>query len=143
MRSDITDFTRRLSAIDGSEIGLIVAVATDLRRGIQRRLGWDLLDPLALIAMHPTASYDLVKLTQEFQKNGQQHLAAGMMVWVHTVRAAGEIDLRQCGRDLWRQLERGFRHAEASAEGYYDLTGAALDTSGCNLFPLGMTPDPE
>lgn len=141
-KREIDDFISRLRAMDGSEIGFVVAMATHVRHELEAGSGWDLLDPITLNVLHPMASYEIAKFIQDLQKAGAQPVAAGAMVWLHTVRAAGELDMRQSGRDMWRQLERGFVHVNEAADGHFELIGALLKTSGANLFPNGLTPEP-
>lgn len=64
------------------------------------------------------------------------------MVWLHTFRSAARLELRSLGREMWKELERGFPYIEESAMLFWELTGRKLDIDGATSFPIGLTPDP-
>ncbi|NTI22280.1 hypothetical protein G6M87_10470 [Rhizobium rhizogenes] len=141
-KKELTEFVDRLRAMDGSEIGLVVAIGTDRRHKLKEVLGWDMLEPALLERSEPFAAMQLNKLIRQMQVDKKPLVAAGLLIWIHTLRAANSLDLRQQGREMWRQLERGFPHAYASAEGFYDLGGPELNLDNYQIFPSGLTPDP-
>ena len=59
------------------------------------------------------------------------------MVWLHTMRAAARLELRPLGRDMWRELARGFPYVEESVEEWSMLTDDTLDMSRATEFPKG------
>jgi hypothetical protein len=141
---DLEQFTARLSAMDSYEIGMIVAVATDRRHKLGELYGWDMLDPLSVEKLDPYAAVKLSRIIKQVQSDGHTIVAAGLMVWIHTLRAGTSLDLRILGRRLWSQLSRGFPHA-IDAELSLDNTrrdGIILNMQGYDQFPIGLTPLP-
>jgi len=136
-RKDLEDFLLRLRAMDGEEIGHLVAVATHVRHKIEAK-GHSLLDPLS---NEPWITAGLSKHTVQLQKEGDLVTAAGLMVWVHTLRAGSHLEIRQLGRNMWRELERGFPHVEDAALGAVVTLGVELNTDGSDSIPLGLNPE--
>ena len=68
--------------------------------------------------------------------------SVGLAVWVHTLRAITEIDLRGLGREMWKELERGFSHAKQGKDDMFVMTGVEIDLSNLGKFPTGLTPQP-
>jgi len=141
-RKEITRFTDALRAMDSEEIGALVATATDLRHTIAAGGGLDLLDPRTVEAIRPTAAQDLNRQIRRMQARNSQEVAAAIMVWLHTIRAANNPDLRMLGREMWRQLERGFPKVEQAAADLQVVGIRHLNIEGYSVFPLGLSPDP-
>jgi len=91
-----------------------VACATDWRHKLHDE-GCDLLDPSICLAKDPMITFRLSNAIGKLQRSGNPQLAAGLMVWVHTLRAMTRPELRTLGRAMWRELERGFPHVEEAA----------------------------
>lgn len=140
-RKELTDFVQNLRAMDGTEIGMVLAMATAYRHDLARR-GVDLLQPAILLAADPGITFTLARTIQQHQKHGEMSLSAALMVWVHTLRATSRLELRQLGRDMWRELERGFPHAIENSMSLMALTGQTANIEGYDQFPDGLTPDP-
>ncbi len=143
IRREMDEFVGRLRALDASELGMIVACAADQRHRLERFFPINLLAPSATIVSVPEAPVELRKLIAAAQHRGDFVAAAGLMVWLHTLRAMLDIDLRQGGRDMWRELARGFPHCEDAAHGVFDLTGMIYEIAGYDLFPDGLSPTPR
>jgi hypothetical protein len=137
----MSEFITGLRSADGEELGLVVAIATHLRNGMEEK-GLIISDPIVFTSTHPYFTYEMSKTVIKLQKEGKLQLAAGWMVWVHTLRAGTRLELRQFGRDMWRELARGFPHVETAAITWGALQGVELDTRGAAEFPKGLTPDP-
>lgn len=142
-RREIASFVTNMRAMDGAEIGLVAACANHQRLLILEAKGWDLRYP-ALLADHP-ANVPLVigNVIRDLQRQGKQPLAAGMMVWLHTVRSMQWLELRQLGRDMWGELARGFPYVEESANSFFELTGYRFETDDACDFPDGLSPMPR
>ncbi|EBX2183591.1 hypothetical protein E1A40_08750 [Salmonella enterica subsp. enterica serovar Aba] len=138
---EICDFISRLKAMDSEEIGLVVATATNARHVLEQE-GHDLMNPTVYLALRPEFTFSLSQTAIKFQKDGNYILAAALMVWIHTFRSGDRLELRQYGRDMWRELERGFPFVEDAALGYLQVTGIHLDYSDAEAFPSGLTPTP-
>ncbi len=100
------------------------------------------MEPGIVLASHPQA---LEKLEQEINalELGDSHAEAlPLRVWYYSLLAIKVPTLRQYGRDLWRQLERGFKYVDK--EQLNNLSDSRNEASTTNIpgFPKGLTPDP-
>ncbi|WP_395077506.1 hypothetical protein [Hyphococcus sp.] len=138
---EIKNFLTGLASADGSELGLVVASASDWRHNFLA-LGIDLRYPAICLAKDPTITFQITRTIQDLQKSGQQHKCVGLMVWVHSLRAMSRPELRKYGREIWRELSRGFPHTVESAYGAGEILGMDFQTLGHDEFPDGLTPDP-
>jgi len=137
-KKELGEFLNRLRAMDGEELGLVVACATD-RRHLLEAQGHMVSDPIVYVAENPQFLAQLSQVTVEYQRQGRLVLAAAMMVWVHTLRAGLQGELRPYGRDMWRELQRGFPYVEeAAVHAAVDLK-LILDTTGFDDVPKGLT----
>ena len=139
---EISDFNLNLSRMNSDEIGMGVAQATHIRHNFQERLGVNLLEPSVALLQDASLPLAINKTIQEFQKNGNMTDAAGMMIWLHTLRSMGEFEVRPHGRELWKQLARGFPHVTESALNFEMVSGVALNFEGYNEIPQGLEPNP-
>jgi len=138
---EIRAFVENLRVMDGDELGMVVACATDCRNRIGDK-GFNLLEPALCRAKDPMIAFQLSSELNALQRAGNSLQVAGLMVWVHTLRATDRLELRSHGRNMWRELSRGFPHVEDGAIGARLMTGMRLDTRGSDQFPSGLTPDP-
>ncbi len=138
---EINDFVNRLKAMDGAEIGLIVATATHVRHLLELE-GHIMMDPIVYSSLNPAFTFSLSKTVISLQKENNLAMSAAVIVWVHTFRAASRSEIRQQGRDMWRELERGFPYVFDAVMGFHELTGNYLDYTDAESFPIGLTPDP-
>lgn len=129
-----------LNAMDTSELGLPVAMATSCRHVIARTYGIDPIFPALILVKNPLASYHCVKMIQNLQRENNQQVAAGLMVWAHTFRAMDDLELRPLGRSMWSRLALGFPFVESAAADYYAMTGTVLDISSYDQIPDGLGP---
>lgn len=141
-KAELEAFINNLKGLDSHEISSIVALATDGRHKLEEMYGWDFLDPVLLEASDPYVTMKINQLIRQMQKQGDTVDAAALMVWLHTLRSATTLELRMLGRELWRQLERGFATCVDTAADMSEVIGTPLNTEGYNQFPAGLTPDP-
>ena len=142
-KKEIARFIDNIKAMDGSEVGSILATATHIRNQLIDQYDWDLQDPILLCFTKPNIAIEINQLIKAFQENDDTVSAAGMMVWLFTVRAAMSPDIRGLGRELWGQLERGFDHVEEARIQILSLGGKIIDIDGYEKFPIGMEPTPK
>lgn len=140
---ELEKFVSNLRALDGAEVGMIVALATRQRHILAVEYGWFLLDPFVTLQRDPGAAITLNALIRAAQRRGQEPLAAGMMVWLHSLRAMQSPELRQGGRDLWRQLQRGFPYCDQAQDEFYAVSGEVMNLHDHDQIPIGLTPDPK
>lgn len=141
-RKELEHFLEGLRGADSDDIGLIVACATDWRHRLAVG-GCDLRFPAVCLLSDSTITFKLVKQIQALQKQGLPHLAVGLMVWVHSLRAMTRPELRRLGREMWKELSRGFDCAEEKAIGAASLIGVKYRTDDCDCIPDGLTPEPK
>lgn len=141
-KSEMVAFVEGLRAADSSEVGPILAIATHCRHDLFDNFGWQLLDPIVAEQLHPAITIELGSLIRQHQKARSTIYASGLMVWLFSVRAANIIELRQVGRDMWGQLERGLPFVHQATADLFRATGFALTIDGCEEIPLGLTPEP-
>jgi hypothetical protein len=131
-----------LAALDSSEVAGILVMAMHFRNTLLGNGGPDLLFPFVAIKNDPMIAIKLNKQLQELQNENLFSVASGAIVWLFTIRAAFEPELRDLGRQLWTQLERGFPSANDAVIGFHELTGVTLDVIDIGCFPDGFTPVP-
>jgi len=135
------DWIKNLSALDSEEVAGILVMAMSFRNILRQTNNIDLMLPFLAINQEPTIAIMLNRQLQELQKEKLFSIASGAIVWLFTIRAAFEPSLRDLGRQLWRELARGFLKANESAEGLFELTGEMPDITDIGRFPDGFTPD--
>jgi hypothetical protein len=136
---ELKSFVDNLRAMDGQELGLVVATATHIRHQCEK-LGYPVFNLWTDEIKNCDLAIALNRIIKEKQKKGQLTDAAALMIWLHSVRARQRLELRQLGRDMWRELERGFPWAENHP--VFLLTNVDCNLNGFNDFPPGLTPYP-
>jgi hypothetical protein len=138
---EMAHFVDMLRAMDGPELGHVVAIATHMRHALELE-GHNVLDPIIYTGQNVGFPLFLSRTIAEAQKQGRTQDAAALMVWLHTARAGVRLELRNLAREMWRQLERGFPHVNESTLGFERTVGSPLNTQGATQFPSGLTPNP-
>ena len=136
-------FREKLSAEDSDEIGLVVACAANVRNQYRKQFGVDLNYPSQALHLDDLLPVKLARAIKESQKSGRYVDAASFMVWLHTLRAFNDHNIRNEVRGIWKQMERGFASAESQAENFYLLYGVELEIDGYQFFPDGLAPTPR
>ncbi len=139
-RKEMDLYLTVLSAMPGSELGMLLASATDLKNEMVRNGVADVSAPYILTEKMPLITFEFSKRVIRLQKKRRFEDAAALMVWVHTLRAASRPELRGLGRNMWGELERGFPFVLSAAEGVYDLMGVQFNVDGFDEFPIGLEP---
>jgi hypothetical protein len=140
--AETDEWIEKLKYLDTSEIATIVLVANHQRIQLSQMWGIDLSVPHMALVQRPNLRIELHQLIVSLQHQNQAFMASGVMVWLHTTRAASDPTFRRSGRELWRQLERGFPYVHEAALSLTRIGLPLLDTSGASTIPYGMTPDP-
>ena len=139
MQEDINRFILGLRGGSPSEIGTVVVFANQWRNQLEERFNWDLSYPNLVAAKDISSTIRLNQMVRAAQKE-QSAGAAGLMVWLHTLRASDTPELRLLGREMWAQLARGIPHAKDAAEGIFDVFGVRMDTTGVERIPENLGP---
>ncbi len=140
--AEVVEWTKFLKSADSDNIGLIVAVAAQLRNGWLIDDKVDLLLPHVVIHQDPFVGIKLSYKIKMLQKANNQAVACGYFPWLFTVRACFNLALLAETRELWRELERGFPHIISASRGHEEMFNVTLDVQRATEFPQGFTPDP-
>ncbi|QHA83566.1 hypothetical protein E3Z27_18725 [Pseudomonas mediterranea] len=138
---EIFSFTAQLRQMDADEIGMVVALATDARNRLEEA-GFILSDPIGAYTLKPETPAALHGMILSLQAEGKLQEAAALMVWLHTARVGARIELRPLAREMWRQLERGFPHAQEASRSLMRTLFRSIRLDGYDQFPKGLSPDP-
>jgi hypothetical protein len=139
-KREIDPWLDNLRSVNGDEVGTLLAVATHIRHGLELRLGVDLLDPILTHTAKPDLIFELHRIVKHCQSTGQQSDAAGVMVWLFTLRCGAALELRQRGRELWKELQRGYPHVKEAADSLGALSGKTINIDGFDRVPIGLEP---
>jgi trehalose-6-phosphatase len=122
--------------LKGAEIearAMVVAAATDFRNVMMQ-------SPAFL--KEQAAGSEVMFLHDAYraaQKSGSPQIAAGIAVWIHTVRAEKELSNRHIAREMWSLLAASFDEVEDAAESLQMFMGGRpLDIGGYDRIPLGF-----
>ncbi len=98
---------RYLAMLKGANAAVIdmVAISTMLWAARMQQRGTDLYDVALWIDEEPTMAFALGKLIKNVQGTDPGD-ANGLMVWLHTVRAAQWPELKHTARLIWHELQR-------------------------------------
>lgn len=155
MRRAALDLTKQIDvyrAMDDDGLALILVVATYARiqlalQGVLREGSLDgsrerkVEDALAVMPIG--------RRIKKAQRKGNFVAAAGLLVWLHSLRALNAAELRDLGRLMWRELARGFPHIENALQRADQMFGTPLSKSDvlsldCYTFiPNGLDQKPQ
>ncbi len=146
-KKEVRDFVNGLGEMTDNDMGVIVAVVTVLRVNMEKEgyLQKDLFGDTPLPSARTLGQYqmDLNKLARDFNRKGQPTDAIATMVISYTLRSLNVLELRDEGRELWRQLKRGFGHVEqALIDGEKNKGEAFLKSvwTEWKQIPVGLEP---
>lgn len=105
---ELQDFMTYLKSLDNETLGLTVVLATLARQQIKEEMGLDVINPEQSIKSSPKIIYTLSSYTEKLQKEGNLAMAGAYMVWVHTLRASVNPQLRDEMKAAWLLLREGF-----------------------------------
>lgn len=139
---EMDEYVEMLSALDGSEVAGLLAMAVHLRNGMLSD-GVDLADPAAAEALKPGLTLMIAEKVQKFRRMGEFARANGPLIWLFSLVASQDPRRRWGGRRLWKELMRGFPHLEEAKEDLETMLGIVADVSGADQVPKGLAPEPE
>tara|TARA_B110000208_G_scaffold183772_1_gene236840 strand:- start:542 stop:1000 length:459 start_codon:yes stop_codon:yes gene_type:complete len=129
-------FVSPMRGFDGSEMGAVVYSTYKFSDLLREQFGWDIFYPHLVLSTDNFAVMKVGKIIKQLQSEGNMGFAAGGLVWLHTLRAAQNPELRLAAREIWHNLRRGFSHARSFASD----VGDPLFCIG-KQFPDGFTPE--
>ena len=144
-REDLESFIFSLKGVSDEELGMVVAGATVIRLQLGRTGS---LPEYALALPSPdddtaTIQYHLGRLVRELQKTNETAKAAGVMVWLHSMRALTYPEVRILGRQMWKELQRGIPYAPEALEDFAAVTDWAVPKeahSSYDFIPQDLAP---
>lgn len=135
-RKELETFLAGLRFMSDAEMAELIVFATHTRHGLERS-GHNVLDPLTLNVTKPQVLPELIKLIQQFKAKGNEPAAAALMVWAHSLRAALRGELLPIGREMWRELARGFAGVANATQAVRQRVGTDVDVSDASKIPAG------
>lgn len=140
-KKELLKYQNVISSMDDEELGATLAMAANFRNNFLKRTGLDLANPIVAIESDPKIYYELVQFAAEWKKQKKLSEAASSTLWVQTLHAASDPVLRKYGRNLWKELARGFAHVAEASEELYLAQRKELELDGATSFPNGFTPN--
>jgi hypothetical protein len=114
-RGDIEEFISILKEQPDEMVGTFVALAAVMRITLEKggSLPYGILESEVYerTGKAPKAAVHLRRLIARFQKGGQAHIAAPVMVWLHSLTTIFIPEITCLGQEMWVELRRGFPHA--------------------------------
>jgi hypothetical protein len=145
-RVGLERFVASLRSQPENEIAMVVVVAAAIRVKL-RDAGHLPDDALQATSMHEyeqaTVQQRVSRLVQKFQTDSEYIDAAGAMVWLHTLRCLTTPELRDLGRQMWQELERGFPHTPEALARIEAVTHRASPPGtlpACHFIPQDLDP---
>jgi len=142
LNADLERFLLSLRGAEPMEIGGVLALACHWRGKLEKHFGWNLDCPDLVIVSDTAGAMKVRQMIREAQEK-EPTMAAGLMVWLHTLRATQTPEVRPKAREMWAQLERGLPYVEEAAETLQIVTGYALQTQGADRIPQNLRPTAE
>jgi len=85
----------------------------------------------------------IIKLSKKHEELTAQHkpqLTVPYTIWVHTLRSVSNPVIRTLGRQMWKELSRGFKYIEKNREIYQTIYGNEPVSELAGQFPIGLDP---
>jgi hypothetical protein len=128
-----------LRGMDAAELGLLVVIATDFRNRSGQTMRTALLDFHTLSG--PAHSTTPLAISTHINKiRDDKALVAGMMIWLHTARAAQDHRLRFKAKQMWAELGRGFPMIRDGEFAYFTINGNWPSVLNAGDYPEGLDP---
>jgi hypothetical protein len=132
-REELVYYIDMLKGAETAARAMVVAAATDFRNTVMD-------SPEFLKAQaEGTEMLLLHEAYRSAQKMNLQQIAAGIAVWIHTVRAEKELSNRYIAKEMWTLLAASFDEMEEAAEMLALFIGAReLNIEGYDRIPCGF-----
>ena len=132
-RDELQYFVDMLKGADIGARAMVVAAATDFRNTIMQSEDFK----------QAQASGGEILFLHQFYRSLQTaemgQVAAGVAVWIHTLRADKEISNLYAAKEMWALLAASFADVEIAAEDMaLFMGGRALDIGGYDRIPIGF-----
>lgn len=123
-----------LTMLKGANSNVIdmVALSTMVWAARMEQRGTNLYNVSYWINEEPMMAYALAELIKRVQSTDPED-ANGLMVWLHTVRAAQWPELKHTARLIWHELQRA--PSDAAYRARQIARDEGIDNPTCGLFP--------
>ena len=117
-RKAVLDYINGLKQMTDQDLGVILAVSTIIRINMEEE-GYLPKGLYINQTMPPTNELgryqmDLNKLVRDFNKMRQHTDAVGTLLISYSLRCLNVAEVRDLGRDMWAEMQRGLPHGEAA-----------------------------
>ena len=129
---ELSEFLRRMFEVDGTALGMTAVQAAQFAAFLYADTDGkiDLRSPRAALASRPGLLGELTEIVIQLQRAGHESEAAGIIVWVNTLRAELMPELRPPVKQMWSLIsQRGFPHADEEATSYAEIAGRPLSSN--------------
>lgn len=147
MRDDMERFSVSLQGSSATQLAMLVAIATNIRLnlvdiGRMSKNDFDVGFYKGSVEQMSIPIY-LGNAINEYQRIQEPTHAAATMVWLHSIRAIQNPELRVIGRNMWGEIRRGFLNIDEQIEVLeslgYDLRSDI--TMHASFIPPGLEPE--
>jgi hypothetical protein len=148
MANDLERFIRMLKGADDSAIALLLVVANKFRLELiemgeipEAALDLRIYRDEQTQMECDTCTIKLIRRIGQFQQLNEPANATGLMLWVHSIRALNVPEIRFLGKEMWREIDRGFPYIEEEIENWNAISGENLPESfaaEARFIPIGL-----
>lgn len=135
---EIKDWLTLLRATPDAEMGVVLALATNLRQKLYEEEMIDLTRPRHVLDKSPGLMARLNDMVREFQSVKNWPDAAAATVWLMTLHCAATMEFMLLGRQIWAELHRGLPYVVAAANAVHEQTGSFPRVYGAADIPQGF-----
>jgi hypothetical protein len=146
-RKAVQDYINGLKQMTDEDLGVILAVSTIIRINMEEEgyLPKGLYSDQSLPSTNELGRYqmDLNKLVRDFNKMRQHTDAVGALLISYSLRCLNVAEVRDLGRDMWAEMQRGLPHGEkALKDGEREKGEPFVERAWqeWNLIPVGLEP---
>ena len=140
MKKEIKDYITLLKSSDDEEVGLALVLTTDFAQNYKSETGIDLYNPSLALSLNDNITLEFSSTIEKLQAEGNNAEAAPMLAWGHTLRAISNHQIRELGREMWWELQRGLPHIKEKRTSLEIIFGKYVDISRAVEIPTGLTP---
>lgn len=135
LEKEVLQYMKILKGLDSVEIADLIIASTAIRN----KFLLDFQVDLFLMKINDEHSIEVYKAISRMvfvsKEHNQPFMAAGYMLWLHTLRCISEPELRLHGKEMWREVSRGIPAVALRQEHLENSSGHKLDVSGYDKIP--------
>jgi hypothetical protein len=142
--SEMVPYLNQLSSCSDEQLANIYLIALTYRNEL-KKIGSeeiDLFNPQDALERQKFIALDLGQYIRNAQKDSNYQAAAGLKLWLFTIRSVMHDELRPVGISMWHEIQRGIEFAssvaDAAASHAFKETGYLFDMTDCGMVPLGF-----